>query len=115
MNDGEENIYMFDEKLNALFRETMHNAFLQVPELRSVVVTYDYFRDLGNAPEVAQGIWLDFSGSSQKSPETAIGMLRALTETSNSVLGELRRQQKQLTQEIEELSAKKQSLIEGST
>ena len=41
---------MFDEALTIAFRSTCNAMFLKVPELRSVVVVYDYYRNLNDAP-----------------------------------------------------------------
>lgn len=83
------NPLMFDEKLNGMYRDTTNGALLAVPELRSVIVTYDYYRNLNDSPDVSKGLWLSAEGQGpEKTPDSIIGSLGALQQTVAHVLDE---------------------------
>ncbi len=95
---------MFDEKLNAVLRDAAHRAFLATPELRSVVVVYDYYRDLNDNPKVSKGLWLSASGGAQKPVDAVVGSLGALLQSAAHVLDELIQQHNHYNNQLVELS-----------
>ena len=87
--DADENQpLMFDENLNATFRDACNAAFLKVPELRSVVVVYDYRRNLNDMPSISKGLWLSADGNEQKTPDSMAGSLAALLQSAAHILDE---------------------------
>lgn len=95
---------MFDEKLNAEFRNAAHRAFLTVPELRSVVVVYDYYRNLNDIPDVSKGMWLNAQGTKEKTPDSVVGSLGAVLQSAAHILDELMQQHNRLNNELVSLS-----------
>lgn len=95
---------MFDERLNAEFRDAAHRAFLKVPELRSVVVVYDYYRELNDAANVSKGLWLESSGETMKPVDAVVGSLGALLQSAAHVLDELFQRHNRLNNELVEVS-----------
>lgn len=80
---------MFDEKLNGMYRDTGNRAFLNVPELRSVIVIFDYYRNLNDSPDVSKGLWLSAEGKGpEKTPDSIIGSLGALQQSAAHVFDE---------------------------
>lgn len=79
---------MFDEEANRVFREAAKTAFLKVPELRSVVVVYDYFRNLNDIPEISKGMWLSSDGNTTKSSDSMMGSLGAMVQSTAHILDE---------------------------
>ena len=106
----------FDEKLNQIFREASHDGFLRVPELRSVVVVYDYFRDLNDAQNISKGMWLHTSGESSKPSDAISGRIGATLAALFHMIDEQMQQHMYLTRELTELTkqivAKKKELEE---
>jgi hypothetical protein len=100
----EQKLLMFDEKLNQRFRDTAHLAFLDVPELRSVVVVYDYFRNLNDMPDVSKGLWLSADGGNHKTNDTVAGSLGALLQSTAHVLDEMFQRHQALLTQMTELS-----------
>jgi len=99
-----ENAMFFDEKLNKEFRDTTHRAFLNVPELRSVVVVYDYYRNLNDVPYVSKGMWLNAQGTKEKTPDSIVGSLGAVLQSAAHILDELMQQHNRLNNELVSLS-----------
>lgn len=95
---------MFDEKLNGIMREATHRAFLATPELRSVVVVYDYYLALNDAPDVSKGLWLTASGSGTKPIDSVVGSLGALLQSAAHIMDELFQRHNQLNSQLVELS-----------
>ncbi len=95
---------MFDEKLNSIMRDASHLAFLSVPELRSVVVVYDYYRDLNDTPNVSKGLWLSDNGGAQKSIDSIVGSLGALLQSTAHVLDQLFQHHTHLNNQLVEIS-----------
>lgn len=102
--DSPEAPMFFDEKLNKEFREAAHRAFLSVPELRSVVVVYDYYRNLNDMPNVSKGMWLNTQGTKDKSPDSVVGSLGAVLQSAAHILDELMQQHNKLNNELVILS-----------
>lgn len=104
----------FDEKLNQIFREASHDAFLRVPELRSVVVVYDYFKDLNDADNISKGMWLHTSGNKDKPADSISGSIGATLAALFHMIDEQMQQHMYLTQELTNLTkqvvARKQEL-----
>lgn len=91
--------FMFDEKLNQKFRTAAHAAFLEVPELRSVVVVYDYYRNLNDMPDVSKGLWLSAEGGKEKPTDAIAGSLGSLLQSAAHILEDMfQRHQTMLTQ-----------------
>ena len=79
---------MFDEALNTAFRDTCEAQFLKVPELRSIVVVYDYRRNLNDVASISKGLWLSADGNEQKTPDSMAGSLAALLQSAAHILDE---------------------------
>lgn len=94
----------FDEKLNKEFRDAAQRAFLSVPELRSVVVVYDYYRNLNDMPDVSKGMWLNAQGTKEKTPDSVVGSLGAVLQSAAHILDELMQQHNRLNNELVSLS-----------
>lgn len=95
---------LFDEQLNNQFRDTAHKAFLKVPELRSVVVIYDYYKDLNDAPGINKGMWLHAEGSTEKPVDSVVGSIGATLQALAHMLDEEMRQHSNMTQELVNIS-----------
>ena len=104
----------FDEKLNQMFRETSFDSFLKVPELRSVIVVFDYFRNLNDAEGISKGLWLHTSGNKDKPADSISGSIGATLAALFHMIDEQMQQHIYLTQELTELTkqvvAKKKEL-----
>lgn len=100
----EEQKLMFDEKLNNRFREAAHQAFLEVPELRSVIVVYDYYKDLNDLPNVSKGLWLAAEGSKDKTVDSVVGSYGALLQSAAHILDELFQRHAELQLQLTETS-----------
>jgi hypothetical protein len=100
----EEQKLMFDEKLNNRFRDTAHQAFLSVPELRSVIVVYDYYRNLNDLPNVSKGLWLAAEGSKDKTVDSVMGSYGALLQSAAHILDELFQKHAELQLQLTEMS-----------
>ena len=79
---------MFDEGLNNMFRDTCEAAFLKVPEVRSIVVIYDYRRNLNDMAQISKGLWLSADGNEQKTPDSMAGSLAAVLQSAAHILDE---------------------------
>jgi len=101
--DEERQKLMFDESLNQAFRETCHQQFLDVPELRSVIVTYDYYRNLNDMPNISKGLWLSAEGK-DKPADAVAGSLGAVLQTSAEILDQLFQQYQTVQLQLTELS-----------
>ena len=111
----EQDSLMFDEKLNNMFRGTATGAFLKVPELRSVVVIFDYYRNLNDSPDVSKGLWLSAEGTGPEKPTDSIhGSLGAVLQSAAHILDENfalhAKLQQELTAVAKELLEKKNEL-----
>jgi len=96
--------FMFDEKLNNKFREAAHAAFLEVPELRSVIVVYDYYRNLNDMPDISKGLWLTAENSDKKPIDSVAGSLGALLQSTAHILDEMFARHQALQTQLVELS-----------
>ena len=94
----------YDEKLNQIFREASHDAFLRVPELRSIVVVYDYFRDLNDAENISKGMWLHTNGGSEKPADSISGSIGATLAALFHMIDDQMQQHMYLTQELTALT-----------
>ena len=95
---------MFDEQLNDVFRRACQDAFLKVPELRSVVVTYDYYRNLNDMDGVSKGLWLHAEGGSIKPADSIAGSLGATLQSAAHILDEQMQLYVTLTNQLTEVS-----------
>jgi hypothetical protein len=84
-----ETLNLFFDRLNEIFRQAAHAAFLATPELRSVVISYDYFGTLNEASEVKKGIWLHHSGQAQKPVDAIAGSFDVMLLNATQILAEL--------------------------
>jgi hypothetical protein len=100
----EEQKLMFDEKLNNRFRETAHQAFLEVPELRSVIVVYDYYRNLNDLPDVSKGLWLAAESNKDKTVDSVMGSYGALLQSAAHILDEMFQRHAELQLQLTETS-----------
>ena len=101
---NEEQKLMFDEKLNNRFREVAHQAFLEVPELRSVIVVYDYYRNLNDLPNVSKGLWLAAEGGKDKPIDSVMGSYGALLQSAAHILDELFQRHAELQIQLTDMS-----------
>jgi hypothetical protein len=97
---------MFDEALNTIFRDAIEAAFLTVPELRSVVVNYDYRRNLNDVPSLSKGMWLSADGNEQKTPDSMAGSLASLLQSAAHILDENFQMLAMLQVQLTEVSTK---------
>jgi hypothetical protein len=95
---------MFDERLNARFRDTAHISFLDVPELRSIVVIYDYYRNLNDLPNVSKGLWLSAEGGPVKPIDSMMGSYGAVIQSAAHILNDLFQRHAELQTSLTELS-----------
>jgi len=95
---------MFFDRLNEIFRQAAHSAFLATPELRSVVISYDYFGALNEAPEVKKGIWLHHSGQTQKPADAIVGSFDVMLLNASQIMAELVATRDRLVTECTEAS-----------
>lgn len=104
LTDEEKQQFMFDEKLNHVFREACNKAFLSVPELRSVVVTYDFYRNLNDIPGIKKGLWLHAEGGKDKPADAVTGSLGALLQAAAHILDEQMQLYMTVTNQLTEVS-----------
>jgi hypothetical protein len=115
--DDEQQKLMFDENLNQVFREACQKAFLQVPELRSVVVVYDYYRNLNDMEGISKGLWLHTEGGKTKPSDSVAGSLGATLQAAAHILDEQMQLYVTLTNQLTEVSKalmEKQNELEAS-
>lgn len=68
---------MFDSQLVELFHPTIDKAFMEHSDvLRSVLVSFDYYGSLNDAPDLNKAIWLGPQGAQQE-PAGIIGSIGA--------------------------------------
>ena len=104
---------LFFDRLNDRFRRAAHEAFLQTPELRSVIVTYDYFGNLNDAPEVKKGIWLHCSGQESKPIDAVVGSFDVMLLNASQIMQELVASRDRLVAECVAKSKELKELIDG--
>lgn len=95
---------MFDEALNGIFRDACNKGFLQVPELRSVVVVYDYYRNLNDTEGISKGLWLHAEGGKDKPADAVVGSLGAILQAAAHILDEQMQLYVTLTNQLTEIS-----------
>lgn len=95
--------YMFDERLDNKFRTVIHSAFLEVPELRSVIVVYDYYRNL-NDTNIGKGMWLSAEGGTEKPIDSVVGSFGALLQSAAHILDEMFQRHQALLTELTKVS-----------
>ena len=77
---------MFDSQLVELFRPTIDNAFYNHGDvLRSVLVSFDYYGPLNDAPDLNKAIWLGPEGA-QQDPAGIIGSIGATLQAAAHML-----------------------------
>jgi len=103
-SDDEQQKLMFDENLNQVFREACQSAFLKVPELRSVVVVFDYYRNLNDMDGISKGLWLHAEGGSVKPADSVAGSLGATLQAAAHILDEQMQLYVTLTNQLTEVS-----------
>jgi len=87
-SDDEQEKLMFDEQLNQIFREACQSAFLKVPELRSAVVVFDFYRSLNDMDGISKGLWLAAEGGAIKTADSVTGSLGAMLQAAAHILDE---------------------------
>jgi hypothetical protein len=102
--DDEQQKLMFDENLNQVFREACQSAFLKVPELRSVVVVFDYYRNLNDMEGISKGLWLHAEGGKSKPADSVVGSLGATLQAAAHILDEQMQLYTVLTNQLTEVS-----------
>lgn len=112
--EDEKQPLMFDEKLDTLFRNAGHQALLTVPELRSVIVVYDYFRELNDVPDISKGVWLSAEGDAERPLDAVMGSFGVMLQGTAQILDSLFQRhailQAELTRVSQELLDKYQKL-----
>jgi len=103
---------LFEEKLQDFYRKTSDKAFLAVPELRSVVIVFDYKGKLNDAPGVNKGMWLHAEGGAEKPADSIVGSAGATIQALAHIIDEQMNLYSKLSNELLEVSkalvAKKQ-------
>lgn len=94
---------MFDEKLKTLLADTCRVALLQVPELRSIIVGFDYRRNLNDSPTITKGLWVSGEGA-KKSADTVIGTLGVMVHVIANVVDASMSLQADISQQVTEVS-----------
>lgn len=97
---------LFDEKINAVFRPAINDAFAAVPELRSVVVVYDYYGRLNDAQDIGKGMWLSADGSSPRPSDAIVGSIASTLQCLAHMLDDAFQMVGQLNQEYVDVSRK---------
>lgn len=114
---GEQKELLFDEKLNGIFRDAAQKSFLKVPELRSVVVVYDFFRNLNDTDGISKGMWLHTDGKAEKPADSIVGSVGATLQALAHMIDEQMQLYASLSNQILELSKtladKKKEVIES--
>lgn len=95
---------LFDDNLNKTFRDAAHKAFLQVPELRSVVIVYDFFKNLNDSPGINKGMWLHTEGKAEKPADSVVGSIGATLQALAHMIEEQMQLYSVLSNEILEAS-----------
>jgi hypothetical protein len=95
---------LFDQLLAELYQDTTHKAFLKAPELRSVLVMFDYSGNLNNEDGVAHGLWVTRDEEKGKSVVSTIGSLGVLLQTSSHLFDLLVQKHAELTGAITQIS-----------
>jgi hypothetical protein len=94
----------FDKKLDEIFKTAANSAFLTVPELRSVVVLYDYYDNLNDA-QVSKGVWLHTTGGKDKPADSLIGSMGAVVQGLAHIVDECLQRKMTLQAELTALTA----------
>lgn len=96
---------LFDEKLNEIFRGASDKAFMQVPELRSVIVIYDYFKNLNDAENISKGMWLHTDGHKDHKPaDSIVGSMGVTLQAFAHILDELMQLHNSLSKQLLDMS-----------
>lgn len=101
---------LFDDKLSETFRAAAQKAFLQVPELRSVVIVYDFFKNLNDSPDINKGMWLHVDGKAQKPADSIVGSTGAMVQAFAHMIEEQMQLYSSLSSQILEASKELESL-----
>lgn len=103
-NDSDNQKMTFDESANQVFREACDKAFLKHPEIRSIVVCYDYYKNLNNVNGISKGLWLHAEGGSEKPADSIAGSLQSTLQAAAHILDEYMTLYASLTNQLTELS-----------
>jgi hypothetical protein len=95
---------MFFEKLDGFFRDASQRGFLSVPELRSVVIVYDFHGNLNDTPGIPKGMWLHSEGGAEKPADSITGSAGATIQALAHMLDEQMSLYTRLTTELVEVS-----------
>lgn len=95
---------MFDERIERIFRPTVSEALVREPELRSVVVIYDFHGPFNDVDGVRKGLWVSGDGSGPKPIDAVVGSLRNTLQCAAEMLNELFMTHAQLSDEILKMS-----------
>ena len=101
----EEQLKMFfDEKLTKMSKDLAQEAFLKVPELRSFIVVYDYYRNLNDADGITKGLWLHRDGKADKPVDSILGSTGAMIQALAHMLDDLMRKHAEVLQQLTQAS-----------
>lgn len=116
MTESTQNRLLFDEKANNIMRPAASQLLASIPELRSVVVVYDYHDKLNSVEGLSKGIWLSESGSNPRSPDAIVGSLGSTLQAAAHMIDELFQCRDNLQKEVTALAQQKlEMLLERQT
>jgi hypothetical protein len=109
----------FDQKLDDIFQPVCQHALNAVPELRSVLVIYDYHGALNDTPDISHGLWSNNSTENQIKPvDVAMGSYGMVLQTAAEILDVLfahhANMQTELTETSKKLLAARTALAQGN-
>jgi|JI10StandDraft_1071094.scaffolds.fasta_scaffold1498457_1 hypothetical protein len=111
MTESTQNKLLFDEKANNIMRAAATQSLASIPELRSVVVVYDYHDKLNSVDGLSKGIWLSEGGSNPRSPDAIVGTLGSTLQAAAHMIDELFQCRDNLQKEVTALSQQKLELL----
>jgi len=76
MPEEQEKRLPFDEEIAARFKDTIHRCLTDFPELRSVIVAFDWAGNLNDAP-IKAGVWQGERGG----VDSAAGIVGSIQQT----------------------------------
>jgi len=77
----------FDQALNDIFEPVCRHALDAVPELRSILVIYDFHGALNDTPDISHGLWSSINPQGQMKPvDVAMGSYGMVLQTAAEIL-----------------------------
>ena len=104
---------MFDSQLVELFHPTIDKAFMDYADvLRSVLVVFDYYGSLNDAPDLNKAIWLGPQGAQQE-PAGIIGSIGASLQATAHMLDRAFLLRNALREDLEETQKALQTALQA--